>query len=61
MKWIPVCVSVFFFQIVDFVKPFFIRANTFIRSVSGMFSNKTIIPGYMEHDPKKEALKRHRS
>lgn len=62
MRWIPVCISMFFIQIMDRVKPYLIRANTFIRTVSGIFSkpNKTIVAGYMEHDPKQEAIKRHR-
>jgi len=80
MKYIPVCISLFFMKIMNFVKPFFIRANHFIRSISGVFSysvvnnpkefmrirehdsskkNDTIIAGYMEHNPKRDAFRKH--
>ena len=54
-------------RLVDHVRPYFILANTFIRSISGIFtrpiykeSNKTVVPGFMEHDPKESAIKHFR-
>jgi hypothetical protein len=66
----------------NFVKPYFVRANHFIKSISGVFSysvvekknpkeflrtkdkvdddkKEILIVGYMEHDPKKYAFRKH--
>lgn len=65
MRWIPIYVSLFFMRIIDNVKPYFIRVNVFIRSISGILSkiykepNTTIIVGFMDHDPKMSAIYNH--
>ena len=67
------CIYLFYMNIIENVKPYIIRANTFIRSISGIISRTysqqninttenvptTIVAGYMEHDPKSAALKKH--
>lgn len=66
MRWIPVYISLLCMRFIDRVRPYFVRANTFIRTISGILrrpiykeSNKTIIAGFMEHDPKEAAIKNH--
>ena len=73
MKNIWLCIYLFYMNIIENVKPYIIRANTFIRSISGIISRTysqqninttdnaptTIVAGYMEHDPKSAALKKH--
>jgi len=66
MRWVSIYVSLFFMRILDNVKPYFIRVNTFIRSISGILTknnketNGTIIVGFMEHDPKMSAIHNHK-
>ena len=61
MRWIPVYISLFFMRIMESVKPYFVRANIFIRSMSGILSrsypNNTVVVGYMDHDPKIGAMR----
>ena len=73
MKNIYLCIYLFYMNIIENVKPYIIRANSFIRNISGIISrtysqrniNTTdtvptkIIAGYMEHEPKLAALKKH--
>ena len=48
-------------RIMENVKPYFVRANIFIRSMSGILSrsypNNTVVVGYMDHDPKIGAMR----
>ena len=67
------CIYLFYMNIIENVKPYIIRANTFIRSISGIIARTysqqninttdnaptTIVAGYMEHYPKSAALKKH--
>ena len=66
MRWIPVYISIVCMRLIDRVRPYLVRANTFIRSISGILrrptykeSNVTIVAGFMEHDPKEAAIKNH--
>lgn len=61
------CMSILFCKFIDIVTPFFIKANTMIKSFSSIFTKKrtlqitndTLLPGFMNHDPKKEAQLHH--
>jgi hypothetical protein len=58
---------------IDLVQPYFVKAETLIRSLSSIFLNKNKkiiqitntntntnnLPGFMDHDPKKEAESNH--
>lgn len=78
MKYIPVCISLFFVKIMNYVKPYLLKVNHFVKSISRVFSysqieimksdNKAVnnkndtymlIPGYMDHDPKKYAFRKY--
>jgi hypothetical protein len=66
MRWIPVYIWLLCMRLIDRVRPYFVRANTFIRSISGILrrptykeSNATIVAGFMDHDPKEAAIKNH--
>ena len=67
MRWIPVCISLFFIRIIDRVRPYIIKANSFVRTISGILSrpiykdsNRTIIVGFMDHNPKEAAIKKYK-
>ena len=69
MKNMYLYMYLLFMNIVDHIKPYIVRANTFIRTISGIFSrtysqqnitdtsSTTVVVGYMEHDPKSAARK----
>ena len=55
------CISIFFAKIIERVTPYIVRANAFVRTLSGILSRKqenvTIVPGFMDYDPKMAAKK----
>lgn len=66
MRWIPVYISLLCMRLLDRVRPYVMRANTFIRTISGILRrpvykepNRTIVPGFMDYDPKEGAIKNH--
>ena len=69
------CISILICKMIDLVEPYLVKANTLIKSFSSIFLNKNKkilqitntntntnnLPGFMDHDPKKEAENNHLS